>query len=334
MESILEKTNEISIKEKTKKNIKNIVVYFSPILIGGLALFLNLFIPDENSFIVSYYYATFLIVLTGMLIILGILGLWVKKIFSKIVELAPLISVALVFLIVLDLVAAKFGLLPKPFYPGPDKILSSIVKDWKLLSISFLYSLRLLFVGYGIGASLGLLSGIAMGWNKNVSYWLMPLVKVIGPIPATAWIPIAMTLFPTSFTASIFLIVLAVWFPVTVLTSSGVANVPNAYFEVAKTLGAKRNYLIFKVAVPAAAPMIFIGLFSGLGVSFVTLVVAEMLGVKAGVGWYISWAQGWAEYAKVWGALLIMAILFSGLISLLFKIKDKVLIWQKGLIKW
>jgi NitT/TauT family transport system permease protein len=64
------------------------------------------------------------------------------------------------------------------------------------------------------------------------------------------------------------------------------------------------------------------------------LIAAEMLGVKAGLGWYINWAQGWAEYFKVYSALVVLAILFSGLITLLFKVKDRLLSWQKGLIKW
>jgi NitT/TauT family transport system permease protein len=143
-----------------------------------------------------------------------------------------------------------------------------------------------------------------------------------------------MVAFPTSFLASTFLIVLAVWFPVTVMTSSGIANVRNTFFEVAKTLGASQKYLIFKVAIPAATPMIFIGLFMGMGASFLTLIVAEMLGVKAGLGWYINWAQGWAEYSKVYASLIVIALIFSSIITSLFKIKDRLLIWQKGLIKW
>ncbi|WP_243466974.1 ABC transporter permease [Acetivibrio straminisolvens] len=130
-------------------------------------------------------------------------------------------------------------------------------------------------------------------------------------MPATAWIPVAMVVFPNTFSASVFLIVLAVWFPVTVMTSSGIANVRNSFFEVAKTLGADRKYLIFKVAIPAAYPNIFIGLFMGMGSSFLTLIVGEMLGVKAGLGWYINWAQGWAELHKVYASLILMAVMFS-----------------------
>jgi hypothetical protein len=59
-------------------------------------------------------------------------------------------------------------------------------------------------------------------------------------------------------------------------------------------------------------------------------VVAEMLGVKSGLGWYLTWAQGWASYPNMYGALLVMALLFSGVITLLFTVRDRVLSWQKG----
>ena len=76
-----------------------------------------------------------------------------------------------------------------------------------------------------------------------------------------------------------------------------------------------------------------VGIFMGLGTSFVTLLAAEMLGVKAGLGWYVTWAQGWAAYPKVYAALAIMALLFSGLISVLFKVRNRVLAWERGSIR-
>jgi NitT/TauT family transport system permease protein len=104
--------------------------------------------------------------------------------------------------------------------------------------------------------------------------------------------------------------------------------------DVARTLGAKPGFLIYRVAIPAAMPSIFIGLFMGLGTSFLTLINAETVGVKSGLGWYVAWAQGWAEYGKVYGALVIMAAFFSTIMTLLFKLRDRVLVWQKGVIKW
>ena len=80
---------------------------------------------------------------------------------------------------------------------------------------------------------------------------------------------------------------------------------------------------MLKVAIPAALPHVFVGLFMGLGSSFAVLVVAEMIGVKAGLGWYMQWAQGWAAYANVYAALIVMSLLCSGAITLLFRLRDR-----------
>lgn len=253
---------------------------------------------------------------------------------SRMAEKAPLTSLFILLFIIWDLVTLKLALLPLPYFPSPAVVLNSLISEKETLFVSALYSLRLLFSGYFIGLAFGLPTGVLMGWSPRFRYWLNPLLKMIGPIPAISWIPIAMVVFPTSFSASIFLIALSCWFPITVMTWSGIANVNKSFYEVARSLGASEWYLISRVALPAAMPTIFVGLFMGLGVSFVTLIVGEMVGVKAGLGWFITWAQGWAEFGKVYAALIVMAVLFSAIITLLFRVRDKVLVWQKGLIKW
>jgi NitT/TauT family transport system permease protein len=226
------------------------------------------------------------------------------------------------------------NLRPLPFFPGPEKVLEGVLEDRALLFDSACQSLQVLLTGYLAGVALGLCSGVLMGWFRGARYWGMPVLKLVGPLPATALTALAMSIFPTPFLARAALIALAVWFPVTMLTTSGLANVPLSYFDVARTLGAGRPYLIFRVAVPAALPHIFIGLFMGLGASFLTLVAAEAFGVSAGLVYYLEWQRGYAEFAKVYGALIIMIVFFSTIMTLLFKARDRVLAWQKGVIRW
>jgi len=202
------------------------------------------------------------------------------------------------------------------------------------LGDSVLHSLRLLFFGYLFGSLGGFLTGISIGWSRGLGYWFHPILRFLGPVPSTALLPLALYFFPSSFSAAIFLIGLATWFPVTVLTWSGVASVDTSYYDVARTLGAKSSFLILHVAIPAALPHVFVGLFMGLGASFSVLVAAEMMGVKSGLGWYLQWAQGWAAYSNMYGALIIMAILFSTLITVLFSVRDRLLAWQSGAVKW
>jgi len=233
-----------------------------------------------------------------------------------------------------EVATAKFAWLPLPFFPPPQAILEVYTDDLPKLAISVLASVKLQLGGYAIGAALGFLTGVAIGTSRAVGYWVHPVLRFIGPLPATAWLPIAFFVFPSSLSASTFLIALATGFPVTVLTWSGVANVSPAYYDVARTLGASRWFLITRVAIPGALPHVFVGLFMGLGASFAVLVVAEMIGVKAGLGWYLQWAQGWAAYANMYAALIVMSLLCSGAITLLFKTRDRILVWQKGVVKW
>lgn len=254
--------------------------------------------------------------------------------FTRLRRTGPWLIAVAVALTVWELITAKLAWLPRPFFAPPQALLEVFTDDYIRLGDSVLHSLRLLAGGYAIGAATGFAAGIAIGWSRVVGYWAHPVLRLLGPLPATAWLPLAFFLFPTSLTASIFLIALATWFPVTVLTWSGVAGVNKAYYDVARTLGANDRFLIFKVAIPAAMPSVFVGLFMGLGASFSVLVVAEMMGVKSGLGWYLQWAQGWAAYGNMYAALLVMALMCSGLITLLFRLRDRLLSWQKGIVQW
>jgi NitT/TauT family transport system permease protein len=247
---------------------------------------------------------------------------------------APWLVALGVVLTIWELATAKFAWLPLPFFPPPQAIIEVYTDDLPKLLTSVIASVKLQLGGYLIGATLGFLTGVAIGWSSRIGYWVHPVLRFIGPLPATAWLPIAFFTFPSSWSASTFLIALATGFPVTVLTWSGVASVNNAYYDVARTLGAKPSFLVLKVAIPAALPHVFVGLFMGLGSSFAVLVVAEMIGVKAGLGWYLQWAQGWAAYANMYAALIVMSLLCSGAITLLFRVRDRLLVWQKGVVKW
>jgi NitT/TauT family transport system permease protein len=233
-----------------------------------------------------------------------------------------------------EIATAKLEWLPRPFFAPPQALIAVYFDDLPRLSSSVVHSLGLLLYGYALGALTGFAVGVSIGWSRAVGYWLHPVLRLIGPLPATAWLPLAFFFFPSSFSASVFLIALATAFPVAVLTWSGVASVNSAYYDVARTLGARPSFLILKVAIPAALPSVFVGLFMGLGASFSVLIVAEMMGVKAGLGWYLQWAQGWAAYSNMYAALLVMALMCSGLITLLFRVRDRLLAWQKGLLKW
>jgi NitT/TauT family transport system permease protein len=259
---------------------------------------------------------------------------WLGRLGAGLQARAPWLLALGAFLTLWEVATAKFAWLPLPFFPPPQAIVEVYIDDLPKLLDSVLASVKLQLGGYAIGAAVGFLTGVSIGWSRGVGYWVHPVLRFIGPLPATAWLPFAFFTFPSSWSASTFLIALATGFPVTVLTWSGVASVSNAYYDVARTLGAKPSFLVLKVAIPAALPHVFVGLFMGLGSSFAVLVVAEMIGVKAGLGWYLQWAQGWAAYSNMYAALIVMSLLCSGAITLLFRARDHLLVWQKGVVKW
>ncbi len=104
--------------------------------------------------------------------------------------------------------------------------------------------------------------GVAIGWYKVAAYWIHPVLRFIGPLPGGRLAATSLFRLPSSWSASLFLIALATGFPVAILTWSGIAAVPSSYYDVARTLGAGERFLILKVAVPAAMPSVFVGLFS------------------------------------------------------------------------
>lgn len=280
------------------------------------------------------YYIYFTFIVAGIYIIAVITSVFVKNLKAKITENAPLITGVVLFLAVLNTIVAKTSILPVLYFPSLDRIIGLIYEQKVFLLENVLDSLKLLITGFVCGASVGFLTGLALGYNKKVGYWLNPVTKFIGPIPTTAWIPLALSVFPTTTGANIFLIAFAVWFPVTLMTSSGIQSTNQVHFEVSSTLGASTLYKVIHVAIPSAMPSIFLGIFYGTVSSFATLMAVEMNGNSSGIGWYINWQKQVMMYDGVYAGLIIIAVMCSLILTLLFKVRDRVLVWQKGVIKW
>lgn len=232
-----------------------------------------------------------------------------------------------------DLVGTKLRITPQPFFPGPAQILESFLMEGAYIGTNVLYSLRLFGAGFLLGVLLGVGTGILIGWFPRVYYWVYPVLKITGVIPAVAWMPFALTLFPTPFAAATFLIVISSWFPVASQTAFGIQTTPKAQFEAARTLGGNTSYLVFHVAVPHAMPQFFSGITTACAGSFTCLVIAEMMGQPGGLGYYINVAKVWAAYYKIFAAILIMAILFSLILAILGAVRNYVLRWQRGQFK-
>lgn len=285
---------------------------------------------NKIAFPVSDAYTMFLGVFAAALLVFFALSLFSEKAYEKLLYKAPLYCVILLALGLYDYATLKTGILPMPYFPWADRILLAIVGDRAMLFDCIGHSLILLFSGYLAGALAGLITGVGAGWSPRIRYWVTPLIRVLGPIPSTTWISIILIVASSLFGGSVFMIALGVWYPVTMSALNGVSNVDRSNFEVARTFGVKKYGLMFKVALPAAMPSIFNGLTQGMSIACTALMVAEMLGVESGLGWYINWQRGWAEFAKMYAAVIIICLTFTAVNLVLTLVKKRVLRWQEG----
>ena len=336
----------LSDKERHNTKLKFTATVISSVIGFIAAILTNIFIPQisENVEIKDYVFGSIIldinsayrIVLVAIAVLyigIGIFSSFKKERREKFTKRAPFRFAIGIVLILWDLFGTKLQILPQPFFPGPAGILEAFLIEGGYILENTLYSLRLFAVGFIGGAAIGVGTGILIGWFPKVYYWVQPVLKITGVIPAVAWMPFALTLLPTPFSAAAFLIVICTWFPVASLTAAGVQSTPKAQFEAARTLGGKTPYLVFRVAVPHALPQIFTGITTANAFSFTTLVMAEMLGQPGGLGYYINASKVWSAYYKVFAAIIVMAILFSLITKAVSLIEAYVLRWQRGLVK-
>lgn len=321
---------------KKARKVKQIVIILLPILSLLAAELVAAAVPDspKHQSASKPYFSYMLLITLAFYIILVIAGLIKKEKLKTIAYKAPFLAGIALFLNILNIVTVKTAILPVLYFPSLDRVFGALIEDYSLILKCVAYSSRILTIGVAGGIAAGFFMGLGIGFNKKISYWLSPIIRILGPIPSTAWIPIVLVAFPTAVSASTFIIGIAVWFPVTVMTSSGISNVQNSYFEASATLGASPLLQIFKVGVPAAMPSIFQGLFNGICASFITLMTAEMIGAKYGIGWYVNWQKEMMVYSNVYAGLIVIAVLFYLIITILFRLRNRILIWQKGVIKW
>jgi NitT/TauT family transport system permease protein len=306
--------------------------FFASVLSFVLAWAVSFFIPNIQT-VNNLPYQYFLAGIVVILLIVWIFSIFISSIKNRLYHKSQFTFAVGILLTVLDLLTTKSNILKLPFFPGAAQIIEVIVRERSMLLISSYYSTRLFFVGLLGGIVLGIGTGILIGWYRQWYYWLFPLVKITGVIPPVAWIPVAVVIFPTSFIAGFFLIAIASWFSIANMVAHGIASTPKVYYEVAKTLGANERFLLFHIALPNAVPSIFMGISTATGLSFLTLIVSEMIGAKAGLGWYINWAKAWSAYDKVYASIIIMAIAFSIILSVLNAFRNYFLRWQRGILK-
>lgn len=330
---------ELEEKEKTTLQIwMDRIFLILPLACGLFAVWEYWEVPNKSANSHPYTYVGVLAAFMAAYLIYLLAGLLkksrgVKTLLDKIRHQAPLFSALFLLLAAYDYLTLKTGILTQPFVPCMNYILNAAWADRAYLIECTLHTLRLLFLGYFIGIALGLLTGIACGYSEKVRYWINPIIKFLGPIPTSTWIPIIMVVATSLFKGAVFIIALGSWFAVTVASMTGIQNVDKDYFEAARTLGATSRQLVFRVAIPYAMPSILQGCTQAMSSACVAIMIAEMMGVKAGLGWYMTWAKSWAAYDKMFAALFVICFIFTIVTKALDLVKGRVLRWQNGVVK-
>src|SRR5947207_5562165 len=157
-----------------------------------LALAIHLLFSKRAPAVETHSYTLLFYEIVGVSIVLSIAQRFWMPLRSWMRHMCPILTAAILLLGLWDIVTFGFQLLPMPYFPGPAAVLRSLINDRVLLLDSTWHSLALLLSCYTVGVLVVLISGICIGWSTPIRYWGMPLLKVVGPIPATAWIPLAM----------------------------------------------------------------------------------------------------------------------------------------------
>ena len=133
--------------------------------------------------------------------------------------------------------------------------------------------------------------GIAMGWWKAIEAQVDPITELLRPVPPLAWIPLSILWFGVGDTQNEFIIFLGCFFPILVNTVAGVKGVEPNLVRAARCLGAGERQTLWRVVLRAALPQIITGIRVGLGVGWMALVAAELVGASSGLGFLINDAR-------------------------------------------
>ena len=170
-------------------------------------------------------------------------------------------------------------------------------------------SVRRVVVGFFLGAIAGVVMGVLTGRVQWVSSFLSPIFHILRPIPPIAFIPIVILWFGLSETGKLFLIFWGVYFMVWISTHLAVQNVDKGLIRAAMALGTPERLMLREVIFLGALPVIFVGLRTSVGISFYTLVAAELAGTVAGVFFRIDIAQQNLQTGQVLGGLLVLGVM-------------------------
>jgi len=146
---------------------------------------------------------------------------------------------------------------------------------------------------------LGVPFGLFLGWSKTFKEYVFPVFETLRPIPILAWVPLAIVMFVATESAVIYLTFLASFFATALNTMLGVESIDESFVRAATCLGASKSQVFRHVILPGALPFIFTGLQISIGVSWFSLVAAEMVSGQYGLGYVINTSYTMVRYPTI-----------------------------------
>jgi NitT/TauT family transport system permease protein len=198
------------------------------------------------------------------------------------------------------------------FLPSPVEVWNATVEFFSgNATVHITASIQRVLLGFGIAAILGVSLGILIGWFRQIEDLIFIPLELLRPIPAVAWIPLAILMFPNAESGMVYITFLGAFFPILISTIRGVESTDIVLLRVGQCLGAKQLQILKEIVVPGAMPNIASGLVIGMGNAWFCLVTAEILAGRFGVG-YLTWES----YVTSNYPPIVMGMLLIGLMGL------------------
>lgn len=254
--------------------------------------------------------------------------------------LDPLALIVPAAIVVIWQMVVSWELVDTQYLPSPTEVVSAArawvfggdapaLYDGTWTTHAFASAQRVAY-GFVLGSAAGVLMGFVIGWSPLGARLFDPILQLLRPIPITAWLPFVVVFLGTKGTSAIALISIGAFFPVVLNTVHGLRQVDGILLRAAQMLGCRsRHRLLWRVGIPAALPSIFTGLRTGIGLSWVLVIVAEMIAVKSGFGYVM-----WDAYYFLRMDVIVAAMLSVGLMGFLFDrvaiaVQKKVCAWNR-----
>ena len=217
-------------------------------------------------------------------------------------------------------------LLPSPFEIG--KAFAGMVFSGALLK-DVLMSVKRMVIGFALAVFLGSSLAILLVLSKQAADYIAALLELIRPIPPIAWIPIAILWFGIGDSPAIFIVTLGSFFPIFVNCFTGIRQVDSRFLRVARSFGAGNKQLFLDVYLPLCLPYLTSGMRIGLGVGWMSVITAELIGAQNGLGYMMQLNRVMLQTQNVMVGMMIVGVLGFGMNKFMLEVEKMVSPWRE-----